>query len=164
MYVSSGDNLISVNGGAFVYNSVVRGGGGALYSTGHRTNFSFVNVQFHNNSAAFCGVLEIEKFFHDSVTFSFSTFMNNRAIGGPGRAPNDIIYRGSGAICVRNASISVVNSTFSNNSALGNAGVMHIEGSSIEIVDSKFERNETTLDGGVRDIHKTITQYFHNSP
>lgn len=58
VYVSSGDNLISVNGGAFVYNSVVRGGGGALYSTGHRTNFSFVNVQFHNNSAAFCGVLE----------------------------------------------------------------------------------------------------------
>ena len=52
-------------------------------------------------------------------------------------------------LCIGNTSISVVNSTFSNNSAVGNAGVMHIEGSSVEITDSKFEHNEATLDGGV---------------
>ena len=144
--MSSDDSLISVKGGAFVNNTVAQGGGGALYSTGQRTNFLFVDMLFHNNSAAFCGVLEAEKFFHDSVNFTHSTFTSNRATGG--MAPN-LVYRGSGVMCIRNASISVVNSTFNNNSAVGNAGVMHIEGSLVEIVDSKFEHNEATLDGGV---------------
>ena len=148
VHVSSSDNVISVNGGSFVNNRVIRGGGGALYSQGHRTNFSFVDVLFHSNSATFCGVLEVEGLFHDSVNFTHTSFTTNRAIGGI--APNRIIfYRGSGAICIRNASISVMNSTFNNNSAVGNAGVMHIEGSLVEIIDSKFKHNEATLDGGV---------------
>ena len=145
LYVAGDENLISVNGGAFVNNSVIQGGGGAVYSTGQRTNFSFVDVLFHNNSASFCGVLEVEEFFHDSVNFTSSSFTSNRATGEVAVS----IYRGSSVICIRNASISVVNSAFSNNSAVGNAGVMHIEGSSVAITDSKFEHNSATLDGGV---------------
>ena len=146
VYMSGDDNQISIKRGAFVSNRVVQGGGGALYSTGQRTNFLFDDVLFHNNSAAFCGALEVDQFFHDSVNFTRSTFTSNSATGG--RAPN-LIYGGSGAICIRNASISVVNSTFSNNSAVGNAGVMHVEGSSVEIIDSEFKNNAATLDGGV---------------
>ena len=146
VYISGNDNIVSVIGGAFMNNTALQGGGGALYSTGQRTNFLFGDVLFHNNSATFCGVLEVDQFFHDSVNFTRSMFTSNSATGG--RAPN-LVYGGSGAICIRNASISVVNSTFNNNSAVGNAGVMHVEGSSVEIIDSEFKNNAATLDGGV---------------
>ena len=52
VYVSGDDNLVSVNGGAFMNNTVLQGSGGALFSTGDRTNFSFVDVLFHSNLAA----------------------------------------------------------------------------------------------------------------
>ena len=93
--MSSSDNVISVKGGAFVNNTVIQGGGGALYSTGQRTSFSFVHVLFRNNSAAFCGALE---FLHDYLNVTHSTFTSNRATGG--LAPNSI-YGGSGVIVHR---------------------------------------------------------------
>ena len=148
VYTSGSDHLISVKGGAFVNNQVILGGGGALYSQGQRTNFSFVDVLFHNNSATFCGALEVEGLFHESVNFKHSSFVGNRATGRLAQNSANF-YRGGGAICIRNASISVINSTFNGNSAVENAGVMHIEESSVEIVDSKFDHNEATLDGGV---------------
>jgi predicted outer membrane repeat protein len=144
VYVSGGSKVISVKGGAFVNNMVEFGSGGALQTTLQQYSFSFVDVLFHNNSASLCGVLEV---FRDSVNITHSTFTSNRATG---RGPfSGNIYRGSGVACIRNSNISVVNSTFSNNSAVGNAGVMQVESSSVEIIDSTFEHNNATLDGGV---------------
>ena len=146
VYVSTsrGSNVISVKGSAFINNMVARGSAGALGATRQQTNFSFVDVLFHNNSASFCGVFDA---FGDNVNITRSTFTSNRATGGMTLTGG--IYRGSGAICIRSSNVSVVNSTISNNSAVGNAGVMQIERSSVEIIDSKFEHNEATLDGGV---------------
>ena len=146
VYVSTfrGSNVISVKGGAFVNNTSTRGSAGALGATPQQTNFSFVDVLFHNNSASYCGALTI---FSDNVNITRSTFTSNRATGG--MALIGVIYSGSGALCIRSSNVSVVNSTFSHNSAVGNAGVMQIERSSVEIIDSNFEHNEATHDGGV---------------
>ena len=147
--------LLSIKGGAFINNTVIEGGGGVIYyitNTGtfrdrYMYNLSFVDVLFLNNSASYCGVLGVLVISHNSlrVNFTSSSFVSNRATG----EVQGNIYQGSGAICIRNASMSFMNSTFRNNSAVGNAGVMQIEESTVEIIGSTFEHNRATLDGGV---------------
>ena len=44
VYISGDDNMVSVHEGVFINNTVLEGSGGALFSWGEQTNFSFVNV------------------------------------------------------------------------------------------------------------------------
>ena len=81
VYITGNGNLLSTNKGTFVRNTAGLGGGGAIYSRGQYTNFSLVQTTFSYNSAASCGVIDVDDFNHESVNFTRSTFIHNRATG-----------------------------------------------------------------------------------
>ena len=129
------------------------GGGGVIYSGNRFANASLVNNTFIGNSAAFCGVLDIDEFSHYSIAIENSNFTRNRAVGQVDGA------NGGGVFCVRNGSITVQNSSFSHNSAEGNAGVALIDESEITIENSNFTNNTAIRDGGVFYTYFYPTRY-----
>ena len=141
--VNGWSNMISANKGAFINNSVRVGGGGAIYSGGSFTIISLVEMLFSHNSATYCGVLSIDGTHHRSINFTASMFTHNRATGGI--IGNDT----GGVICIRNASILILNDTFYHNTAAGHAGVMQVEESFVIIMESVFDGNVARHDGGV---------------
>ena len=52
-------------------------------------------------------------------------------------------------MCIRNTSISVLKSEFSQNSATGYGGVLYVEDSKLNICESTFDDNSARVDGGV---------------
>lgn len=154
----SGGNITVLNS-TFVGNTASNGGGGAIYSARRYTNVSLINSTFSYNSAAFCGVLDVDEFNHCNIDFTGSVFTYNKASGQV--TGND----GGGVFCVRNGSISVQDSIFSHNIAVGNAGVSITDESNILIKRSNFTNNTAMGDGGVfytyfYSTRYTITQSF----
>ena len=144
---------ITVLDSTFISNMANGGGGGAIYSGRRFTNVFLVNNTFIGNSAAFCGVLDIDEFSHYSIAIDNSNFTRNRAVGQVAGV------NGGGVFCVRNGSITVQNSSFSHNSAVGNAGVALIDESEITIENSNFTENTAMRDGGVFYTYFYPTRY-----
>ena len=141
LYVDGGD--ITIINTTFVNNTALGGGGGALYSARRYTNIYLTNNTFSYNTAAYCGVMDIDDFFHYHVNLTGNTFTYNRAVGQV--AGNN----GGGVICIRNASISLMDNNFSHNTATGDAGVIRVDESHVTIQRSIFNNNTAGGDGGV---------------
>ena len=141
VYVDGGD--ITIINTTFVNNTALGGGGGALYSARRYTNIYLTNNTFSYNTAAYCGAMDIDDFFHYHVNLIGNTFTYNRAVGQV--AGNN----GGGVICIRNASISLMDNNFSHNTATGDAGVVRVDESHVTIQRSIFSNNTAGGDGGV---------------
>ena len=146
------DGLASVfvNDSIFLFNSA-SGSGGAIHFSGksNLVEFSIKVCTFVYNYANFCGAINIEKY-SKHVEINDSTFYYNRAvnIGGDG-----------GAVCVRNASILISNSTFVANTASGDAGGLQVEESMVTISDSIFSNNSARRDGGALFTSAHLSDY-----
>ena len=144
---------ITVTNSTFINNTASVGGGGAIYSARRYTNISLVNNIFSHNTAAYCGVIDVDEFYHYNVTITGNTFIYNRAVGF---AAGNI---GGGVICIRNASLTISGNNFSHNSAVGDAGVMRVDESNIVIEKSIFNNNTAGGDGGVFHTYFYPNQY-----
>ena len=146
-------NNITITNSSFINNTADSGGGGVIYSARCYTNTTLVNNIFFNNTAAYCGVMEIAEFYHDNVNITGNTFVYNRAIRQI--SGND----GGGVICIRNASILLLDNTFSHNSAAGDAGVIQADESDVIIERSIFSNNTAGENGGVLHTYFYPTSY-----
>ena len=138
----NGGNITATNS-TFINNTVIGGGGGAIHSVRRYTNITLTNNMFSYNTAAYCGVMDIDEFFHHHVDFTGNTFTYNRAVG--------LVEgnNGGGVICIRNASISLIDNDFSHNTATGDAGVIRVDESDVTVQRSIFSNNTAGGDGGV---------------
>ena len=154
---TSGNN-ITITNTTLVDNTVIGGGTVALersyrYATTRLTNnISLTNNIVSHNTASFCGVLSIVDSHVDSTG---NIFTYNRAVGQTvGRSD------GGGVMCVRNSSISLLDDTFSHNSATGDGGVITVDNSSITVDRSIFSNNTAGGNGGVFHTYFHPTTYF----
>ena len=136
------NSSISVFDSHFINNLATTEGGGAIYSNGQYANVTITSSTFHNNSASYCGVLDVDNYNHFSVNLTNSIFTYNTASG-------QTIGPGGGVACIRNASINIINSTFKHNFAKLHAGVFYIDESHTTVDGSLFVNNSAALDGGV---------------
>ena len=143
-------NNILVSNTTFTYNMASSGDGGAIYS-GDSVRYesllislSLLNNTFSNNTSAYCGVLSVDKPYRNNAKIVGNTFSYNRAVGQA--AGNN----GGGVICVRSASVSVLENQFSHNVAAGDAGVLLVDyESNITISKCTFNNNIAKSNGGV---------------
>ena len=152
LYMYAVDSQLSVSNCYFKNNTAINGFGGAIFNNAKTdTNVLLVDSTFVYNSASSCGVLNFDIYlFHIVLNIIESTFMYNTATGQS---------VGGGVFCVKDASISVTNSTFSHNSAALNAGVMYLEDSILEVERSLFISNLANVNGGVMYTNTTSTNY-----
>ena len=143
---------ITITNSSLINNTANTGGGGAIYSARRYTNISLVNNIFSHNTAAHCGVMSVAEFYH-YVDIIGNTFTYNRAV------QKISSNNGGGVICVRNASMLVIDNIFSQNSAAGNAGVMQVDESDIIIERSMFSNNTAGENGGVLHTFFYPTRY-----
>ena len=129
--------MLSVKNSNFHNNSAGDKSGGSVYSAGRNLTLLIEDNTFDSNFASSCGVLYAD---HRSVTFMSNSFTNNKAIGE---------VNGGGVACIRNAVVSIKNSTFTYNRASVHAGVLNIDRSSVTISDSTFLGNSAAIHGGV---------------
>ena len=141
-----GGNITVINN-TFINNRAITGEGGAIYSARRYTNISLVDNIFNHNTAAYCGVIKVDEFYHYHVRIIGNIFTYNRAISG------------GGVICIRNASILVLDNIFSHNSAVGDAGVIQVDESDIIIERSIFSNNSAGGNGGVLYTYFYPTKY-----
>ena len=148
---------IQINQCSFVNNTAKRGGGAVLVVRDN-SSVSISESAFNLNSASYCGVFRISGVSHN-VKLTKSIFAQNRARGDSdiehvlnGGGERDDI---AGVMCVRNASISVFGSAFSQNSAIGYGGVLYVDDSKVNIRESTFNDNSAQVDGGV-----TYTEFY----
>ena len=146
-------NNITVTNSTFINNRANGGGGGAIYSARRRASIKLINNLFSHNTAAYCGVIEIAEFYHHHVNITGNTFIYNRAIQ---RISGNT---GGGVICVRNATVLVMDNYFSHNSAAGDGGVLQAEESDIIIERSIFSNNRAGGNGGVLHTYFYPTRY-----
>ena len=144
---------INVRDTTFTDNTANAGGGGAIYSASRYTNIELSGNIFSHNTAAYCGVLDVDEFHHPHVNFTANTFTHNRAKGQ--LAGNNE----GGVICIRNASISLLNNNFTHNSAVGNAGVLKVGESDVTVERSIFCDNTAGGNGGVFHTYFYPTTY-----
>ena len=151
---------VAINGGKvtvvntiFINNTANNGGGGAMYAGNSYTNISLTNNTFSHNTAAYCGAIDVGDFYHYNTTFTGNTFTYNRAVGRV--AGNN----GGGVICIRNASVSVLDNNFSHNSAAGDAGVLRVDESDVTVERSIFSNNIAGGNGGVFHTYFYPTSY-----
>ena len=148
----SGDNgLITILQSTFINNiaSQLQGsGGGALNANGRNTSILFTESIFVNNSAFACAVLSA-KGSSLNVTFTGSIFTDNKVSEISTQSDADIQANSGGVACVNGASVSITNSSFSNNAASRHAGVLSVEGSTVSIKGSNFHNNRAGDNGGV---------------
>ena len=110
----------------------------------HHTNFINNNGIPHR----ILGVLSIANT-TSMVTISHCTFTSNSAF-----------YNG-GVASIRNATVSILNSTFTQNRARrGNGGVFAVDDSEITIHDSMFDNNTAGTNGGVISINYLRSALF----
>ena len=80
-------NNILVSNTTFTYNTASSGGGGAIYSGDSvrydslLASLSLLNNTFSNNTSAYCGVLNVDKPYHNNAKIVGNTFTYNRAVG-----------------------------------------------------------------------------------
>ena len=130
----------------FYNNTAIGEGGGALHYDVRFGNVSIVESDFSYNTALYCAIIDVDGLFHERINFTSSSFTYNRATA---EVPEGDI------ICIRNATVFIVSSTLSHNSAAQHAGVFSIDGSIVTIVGSSFINNTAAGDGGVM-----YTYYF----
>ena len=140
VYVDGTNSSVSVTGSYFINNTALTQGGGAIYSNGRYVNITLASSTFNYNSASYCGVLDLDDYYHFSVDFTDSVFMYNTASGQS---------TGGGVACIRNASININRSTFKHNFANFHGGVLYIDESNTTVNGSLFVNNSAALDGGV---------------
>ena len=156
-------NNITITNSSFINNKAIAGGGGAIHSVRRYTNITLVNNTFINKTAAYCGVMEVAEFYHDNVNITGNTFVYNRAV----RQISG--NNGGGVICIRNASILLLDNTFSHNSAAGDAGVIQVDESDVIIERSIFSNNTAGGNGGVLHtyfyptVYTIIDSFFTNN-
>ena len=158
---------VLVSNTTFTNNTASSGGGGAIYTGGTEryvgvllVNISLLNNTFSNSTSAYCGVLDVDDplGYCSAVKIVGNTFTYNRAVGQV--AGNN---RG-GVICVRNASVSVLESQFSHNMAAGDAGVLLVDyESDITISKCTFDNNTAGINGGVLYTYFYPTNYTISS-
>ena len=159
---------VQIDHSSFDSNTAPLRGGGALYTGGRNSIITVTKSRFMSNSAAYCGVFDIDELRHE-VKFEDSTFSLNTATGN-----SDItsILRRSGirsdiggVICVRNATISIVNSSFIQNSAAGYGGVMYVDDSTATVEKCAFVENTAGYSGGVTytEQHRILLTIDHSS-
>ena len=102
----------------------------------HATPKTSTSSTFHNNSASYWGVLNVDNYTHYNVYLTNSIFTYNTASGQT---------IGGGV----NATINIINCVFKHNSANLHAGVFYIDESHTTIDGSLFINNSAALDGGV---------------
>ena len=143
---------IQVSNSAFINNTARLRGGGAIYTGGRHSNIVVTKSIFERNSAAYCGVFDIDELDHD-VKIKDSTFSLNTATGNSDISSilsiSGIRSDIGGVICVRNATISMLNSSFTHNSAAGYGGVMYVDDSKMTLEKCAFDSNVAGYDGGV---------------
>ena len=147
-----GGNITVINS-TFINNRAITGEGGAIYSARRYTNISLVDNIFNHNTAAYCGAMKVDEFYHYHVRIIGNIFTYNRAIQVISR------NKGGGVICIRNASILVLDNIFSHNSAVGDAGVILVDESDIIIERSIFSNNSAGGNGGVLYTYFYPTKY-----
>ena len=130
---------VVVNSSNFTENSALLGQGGAIHSDSRGANVTFINSMFDHNSAPSCGVLDVNERFH-VVEFRDCSFTHNTATG---------MEIGGGVCCISSASMSIINSNTSHNSASMNGGVLYINGGAVQIEHSNFVNNSVERYGGV---------------
>ena len=135
----NGPTTMLIQNSIFLFNTA-SGNGGAIHYNGESSsaNLEIIASTFIYNCANFCGAISVEKY-SKYIEINDSTFYYNSAvsIGGDG-----------GAVCVRNASVSINNSSFVANTAIGDAGALQAEESSVMISSSVFSNNSAQRDGG----------------
>ena len=146
-------NNITVTNSTFINNTAITGGGGAIYSARRYTSILLINNSFVHNIAAHCGAMEVDEFYHHHVNITGNTFIYNRAVGQVSG------NNGGGVICIRNASISLLDNDFSHNSAAGEGGVIQVDESDITIERSIFRNNSAVRNGGVLHTYFYPTRY-----
>ena len=161
VYVDGTNSSVSVTGSSFINNTALTQGGGAIYSNGRYANITLASSTFSHNSASYCGVLDLDEYYHFSVHFTDSVFTYNTASGQS---------TGGGVACIRNASININRSTFKHNFANFHGGVFYIDESDTTVDGSLFINNSAALDGGVfyTYVHASNynirgSQFTHNS-
>ena len=147
IYSNIMSGMFSVRNSNFHNNSAGDKSGGSVYSTGRNLTLLLEENTFDSNFASSCGVLYAD---HRSVTFMSNSFTNNKAIGE---------VNGGGVACIRNAVVSIKNSTFTYNRASVHAGVLNIDRSLVTISDSTFLGNFAASHGGVIYAFLDSTEY-----
>ena len=143
---------IRISESAFVGNTAHYRGGGAVYTGGRFSNVEVTDSVFLNNSAAYCAAFDIDEFRH-SVRLVGSAFSHNTATG-ESDIKDILSFSGiksdiGGVICVRNATVSILDGNFTQNRASGYGGVMYVDDSTIDIERSIFDGNVAGFSGGV---------------
>ena len=139
--------MFSVRNSSFHNNRAEDKSGGSVYSTGLRFALLLEGNTFDSNLASSCGVLYAD---NKAVTVTSNSFTNNKAIGE---------VNGGGVACIRNAVVSIENSTFTYNRASVHAGVLNIDHSSVTISESTFFHNSAASHGGVIYTLVDSTEY-----
>ena len=134
----------------FYNNTAIGEGGGALHYDVRFGNVSIVESDFSYNTALYCAIIDVDGFFQESINFTSSFLTNNRAVGE--MPVGDIT-------CIRNTTVHIMNSTLSHNSAAQHAGVFSIDGGIVTIVESSFTNNSAAGDGGVMYTYYYPTIY-----
>ena len=145
---------VTISSSTFSKNTAIAGGGGAIHSNGQNASIILLtNSTFSHNTAAYCGVLDADDQYHYSANIIGNTFTHNRAVGQVAGS------NGGGAICIGNASVSVLDNKFSHNSAAGDAGVLQVDESDITVERSIFSNNIAGGNGGVFHTYFYPTSY-----
>ncbi len=117
-----------------------RANSGAAVYTEEDSFYHFINDAFTANIAQeYGGAVYIKR---DGM-FTDSKFNNNSAQYG-----GAVAQEYGGAVFINNGSCTIVNSTFTNNSASANGGALSIKYGSCTIVNSTFTNNSASADGG----------------
>ena len=147
-----GSPSLSIQHSVFIFNTASGSGGAVHFDRCNETTFSSITSStFIYNSASFCGTFSIYNFY-GSVEISDSNFYYNSAVHeGDGVG---------GVGCIRNASISIYNSKFIANEAIGDAGALHLDESTVTISNAYFSNNTARRDGGALFTYTHLSDYF----
>ena len=156
VYVTGDYYTVTVSQSTFIYNTASGdqeyissrslGGGGAINLDGTCINCTISTNIFISNSAHHCGALVLSSASvsgqsnESDVSIIDSAFYYNSAI--------DELSVGGGAACINDVSVSITNSTFVANSAVGYGGAVVVNNSTITITDTVFSNNTAGLSGG----------------
>ena len=132
----------------FINNKAISSGG-AISTHG---NISIVDSIFGYNVAPQCATFGVRTRFSTQhlqlrVNFQSSVFLYNWAINATNEDTQPAII--GGVACIRDASLTINNCTFSHNLAKESGGVLNAENSSVTISSSSFHNNSAGTDGGV---------------
>ena len=160
VHVTSNHSTISVKESEFIHNKVSRGSGGAIACTGQNNTILLSESTFNSNSAISCGVLDFDGM-GNKVSVTTSVFGSNTATG-------KVI--GGGVACIRNASLLVLNDSFTENTAELDAGVFYLDECTVSIEGCIYDYNSAAHRGGVifTNVYPTLydikrSSFSHNA-